>query len=185
MASDAKIASDALILIGLEPIASLSQDVQSARVVRPLYEQLRDELLEEHPWKFARARAALAMLDAKPTFGYARAFQLPTDCLKVISTEPRAGHEIEGGRLLTDLPAVSIKYVRKVTDPAAMPPLFRAALAAKIAGRIAFKFGGQVQVERMEALFERRIAKARAANAFDSESVEPERPDLFISAREW
>lgn len=185
MASDASIASDALILLGLTAIADLEQDTQSARDIRAVYEQCRDELIEEHPWRFARARVALARLAATPTWGYAYAFSLPSDCIKVIEAVPASPHEIEGGKLLSDEKTVSVLYVRRVKDPNAMPPLFRAALAAKLAARVAFKLKGQSEVERMEGLFKERISKAKAANAFESEDVEPTRPDLFVSAREW
>ncbi len=179
-----EIMSAALLELGEDRIASADQDTERARVVRDVYAAERDALLEEHPWNFAIRRAALARTDAVPAFGFARAFRLPADCLHVIETDPEAEYRIEGGCLLCDLDAVGARYVRRVENPAEMPPTFKAALAVRVAAKLAKKItGSSAEKERLEKLYADRLRTAKGRDARGGGSPEAHRPDLFERAR--
>ncbi|MFW5838205.1 MAG: hypothetical protein ACOCVM_09350, partial [Desulfovibrionaceae bacterium] len=159
MSTNVAIANNALLELGADRITSMDQDTETARIVKHVFDQERDGLLEEHPWNFALARAELPLLGAAPEYGFERAFQLPSDCLRVLDLEEAAtDYRVEAGRLLCDLGQVKVRYIRKITSPRDMPPTFRAALSARIAAKIAVKLtaSGVAGKERMEKLYERR-----------------------------
>jgi len=188
-ASVVEILSSALVELGEDRITSADQDTERARIASEVYETERDALLEEHPWKFATTRAELARLAEVPAFGFAFAFALPTDCLHVLDTWPETHCRVEGGRLLADVPAMAVRFVRRVTGPTAMPPTFRAALSARIAAKVAKKItGSSAEKERMLALYADRLKTAKSRDAQGGGAPEPlDRgpfgPNRFIRAR--
>ena len=186
MASEIGIVVSALLELGEEPVVSLDQDVERARIMRELYAAERDGLLEEHPWNFATARAALARLADAPAFGPAHAFALPADCLTVLELDPAtAAWRVESGRLLCDAADAAVRYVRRVTDANAMPPTFRAALAARLAAKAARKLtGSSAEKERLEQLYRDRLRTAKGRDAQGAGELPAPRADGLLRARE-
>ena len=133
--SEVSICSNALGLVGEKPITSLQDSTARARLCNRWYEIVRDALLEEHSWNFAVARVALNKLAVTPAFDYDYAFQLPNDYLRVLDTSPKnVSFVIENGKqLLTNEPAISIKYIQKVTDPLKFSRNFVMALQTRLA----------------------------------------------------
>ena len=186
MASEIGIVVSALLELGEEPVVSLDQDVERARVMRGLYAAERDGLLEEHPWNFATVRAGLARLAEGPAFGFPYAFALPADCLTVLAVEPAAAAwAVESGRLLSDAAGLAARYVRRVTDANAMPPSFRAALAARLAAKAARKLtGSAAEKERLEKLAADRLRTAKGRDAQGAGQLPAPRADGLLRARE-
>ena len=179
-----RILSQALMELGEDRIISADQDTERARVVAEVYEDERDALLEEHPWNFAIARTGLARLCAAPAFGFSARFALPADCLQILSVEPEAPFKVEGGAVLADLDAVSVRYVRRVADATCMPPTFRAALATRIAARVCKKITGSgAERERLEKQYRERLRTAKGRDAQGGGTPDPLRPELFVGAR--
>src|SRR5512143_1023289 len=120
----------ALVRLGFEPVATLNDDNDRARAGKRIYDQCRDELLRSANWNFAQTRVALTQLTPDPAWGELYAYQLPSDCLMVLETnlEDTAPWRIEGRTLVTGEAAVSILYVRQVTDPAQYDAGFTEAL---------------------------------------------------------
>jgi hypothetical protein len=185
MPSEVSIVVSALLELGEEPVVSLDQDVERARIMRELYLTERDGLLEEHPWNFATRRADLAALAQAPVFGFARAFALPADCLAVQDLEPAgADYRVEAGALLTDAEAVALRYVARVEDVSAMPPSFRATLAARLAAKAARKLTGSgAEKERLEALYRTRLATAKGCDAQGGGPAPSPRADGLLRSR--
>jgi len=185
MASEIGIVVSALLELGEEPVVSLDQDVERARIMRALYAAERDGLLEEHPWNFATRRASLARLAQAPAFGFANAFALPGDCLTVLDLEPAgAAWRVESGRLLADVAAAAVRYVRRVTDANAMPPTFRAALAARLAAKAARKLtGSSAEKERLEKLAADRLRTAKGRDAQGAGELPAPRADGLVKVR--
>ena len=120
------------------------------------YEMTRDSLLRSHFWRFASARAELSEDTTAPDFEWDNQFILPNDFLRFRSIYEEDGttsksrrHAIEGQRLLTNLSTVSLRYVKKVTDPTKFDPLFVELLilqlALKLVGPLA---GGAPELQR-------------------------------------
>ncbi len=186
MSTNVAIANNALMELGADRITSLDQGTEPARIVKHVFDQERDGLLEEHPWNFALGRAELPLLSETPEYGYDYAFQLPSDCLRILDMDDAsADYRVEDGRLLCDLDQVKIRYIKKVTSPRDMPPTFRAALSARIAAKIIVKLSasGVAGKERMEKLYERRLRIAKSADAQSGGPPGRLTPNAFINAR--
>lgn len=175
MASEVSICNRALSHLGGEVITSLSEDILSARLCNTFYADLRDELLELHPWNFARKRAELAQLSTAPTFGFTYAYQLPSDFINLYriwdsTTTARdpadVPYELEDNKLLFDWSSCKVIYIRRVTDVTKFSQAFISTLAARIAAQIAWKLTGNRQKEQFAwSLYASMLAQARGVNA--------------------
>lgn len=137
------------------------------------YEPTRDALERSISWRFARARAELTQDDTDPDFEWDNQFELPDDFLRfrsiyeeVGSTSKSRRHALEGQRLLTNLSAVSLRYIKKVTDVTEFDPLFIEVftwlLADKMIGPLA---GGDARIQKkIDTALEKLIPKAKAVN---------------------
>lgn len=186
MASEVSICNEALDILGAERITSLTEDSVNARECNACYAEQRDREIEKHPWNFARTRVVLAPDTAAPAFDFNYAFTLPTDCLRVLLPNDRntVDWTIESGKILTnDGTSINVKYCRQVTDPNAMPPTFRGALAAMIAWLKCEKIT-QSNTKKTDAMnfYKYQIAEARRTNAFQRVAEDaPE--DSWVTAR--
>jgi hypothetical protein len=148
MAGQVEIVNRALFKLGALPLASMGDNNKQARVMSGLWDTVRRAELRRHFWAFALKRTALPALAQAPAWGYARAYQLPADFLRIVQAgefqdAPSAAdyrnsddsaYAIEGGVLLSDEAApLKIRYVADVNDPGAFDALFIEALAAKLA----------------------------------------------------
>ena len=62
MATEVSICANALRRLGDDPITSLTDDTERARLCNAFYEDARDACLRSHPWNFAITRASLNIL---------------------------------------------------------------------------------------------------------------------------
>ena len=53
------IYNDALSQIGAKRLATITDEVESQRIISAVYADCRDAVLSEHPWSFAQKRAEL------------------------------------------------------------------------------------------------------------------------------
>jgi hypothetical protein len=116
-----------------------------------------DELLRAHWWNFAMERTRLAQLSQGVAFGFAYAYQLPTECLRVVevngissSGAPGEDWEIEGGKLLHDASKVEIRFIKRVTDLTHFDSLALEALIVLLASKIAPAIQGGSTTKAME-----------------------------------
>jgi hypothetical protein len=139
MASKVEICNRALQKLGAKRIVEIDEDSNNARACNAAYEILKDALLEEHEWNCGIARAQLAASSTAPEFGRSYAYQLPTDFIRLAHPYPEENsldldYQIEGRYIVSDWEApLNIRYVYSIDDPNEMSPLFREALATKIA----------------------------------------------------
>jgi len=137
--SNVDICNQALTFLAADRITSLTQNSENARRCNAIFEQTRDEVLRGHPWNFAMERVSLAVLDDEPTYEFSVAYQLPADCLRVVSTNTTdMEYKIEGRKLLCDYTGVKIRYIKRIEDPVQFDANFIEALAAKIATKLAY-----------------------------------------------
>ena len=132
MATEVSICSNALRRLGDDPITSLTDDTERARLCNAFYADARDACLRSHPWNFAITRASLAQLSATPVYGFDYQFALPTDpfCLRVLAMEFEdyvfkvENLSTQGRVLLTDQETAKIIYIARVTDTTLFDSLF-------------------------------------------------------------
>jgi len=168
MATEVSICSNALRRLGDDPITSLTDDTERARLCNAFYEPVRDSVLRSHPWNFAIARAELSKLTSTPAFDYSYEFNLPTDpyCLRVLKMEyDDYEFKIEGRKLLANEDSAKILYIAKVTDPAQFDPLFVDVLTSKLCAELSYAVTGSNTLSKM--MWENYDNKLREARTVD------------------
>jgi hypothetical protein len=174
------LCSRALLRLGAQPIASLTEGTPEAEVAANLYPGIRDALLSAHPWSFASGQSRLARLVATPVADFAHAFQLPSGFLRVLSAGSGRGqglaYRIQEGRLHADAEQVTLTYVFR-PDESAFPPFFAAALVARLAAEFCLPL--TESASRAEVLFRLAEQELRAARLVDSQQDTPRAIDRF------
>ena len=173
MATEVSICSNALRKLGDDPITSLTDNTERARLCNGLYEPARDAILRSHPWNFAITRTSLARLSNTPAYGFSYQYALPTDpyCLRVLEMEYqdyifKVEHLAGTGRvLLTDESTAKILYIGKIIDTAQFDSLFVDTLTAKLALDLAYPITNSVKVqENMFNMLQQKLSEARSVD---------------------
>tara|TARA_R100000995_G_scaffold40099_1_gene18579 strand:- start:12 stop:590 length:579 start_codon:yes stop_codon:yes gene_type:complete len=173
MATEVSICSNALRKLGDDPITSLTEDTERARLCNAFYESSRDSLLRSHPWNFAITRATLAQLSTTPAYGFAYQYALPTDpyCLRVLEMEYQDYiFKIEnlatvGRVLLSDESTAKILYIGRITDTALFDSLFVDTLTAHLALKLAYPITNSVTLQaQMQKLYQAKLSEARSVD---------------------
>jgi hypothetical protein len=173
MATEVSICSNALRRLGDDPITSLTDDTERARLCNAFYIPSRDQVLRSHPWNFAITRATLAKLSDTPAYEYSYQYALPNDpyCLRVLEMEYKdyifkIEHYASQGRvLLTNESTAKILYIAKVTDTAQFDSMFVDVLTAKLAVDLAYPVTNSVKLQdQMQRLFQQKLSEARSVD---------------------
>ena len=173
MATEVSICSNALRKLGDDPITSLTEDTERARLCNAFYETARDSLLRSHPWNFAITRATLAQLSTTPAYGFAYQYALPTDpyCLRVLEMEYQDYiFKIEnlatvGRVLLSDESTAKILYVGRITDTTLFDSLFVDTLTAHLSAKLAYPITNSTTLQaQMQQLYQAKLSEARSVD---------------------
>tara|TARA_R110000803_G_scaffold22601_7_gene56074 strand:+ start:17 stop:595 length:579 start_codon:yes stop_codon:yes gene_type:complete len=176
MATDVSICANALRRLGDDPITSLSDDTERARLCNGFYADARDSVLRAHPWNFAITRASLARLTLAPAYGFNYMYALPTSpyCLRVLEMEHpdyifKIETEATSGRvLLTDEAEAKILYVGRVTDATQFDTMFVDALTAKMAVDLAYPVTGSTALQaQMQKMYDNKLSEARSVDGME------------------
>lgn len=89
MAADkVSICSNALMMLGAEPIADFSEandpGIARAQVAAGLWDSVLEQVQRSHPWNCCVTRAAFSPDSTAPAFGWTYQYTLPGDCLRVL-----------------------------------------------------------------------------------------------------
>ena len=152
MASDVQIASNALMELGEDPITSFTEESDPAKFMNANYALVRDAVLRDADWNFARVYDQPSLVTAAPLFKWTKQFQLPTDpyCLmvqKVLSADVPVDHEVVGRRVYVNEGAINLIYTSRVEDTAQFDSLFVQALQARLASAAAYFVTGSRSVQ--------------------------------------
>lgn len=128
------IASNALLLLGHNQITSFEDAGAGGTVASAFYETSYVALLTLHPWTFAKKKKTLSKLTAKPLNNFQYQYQIPTDCLRVITVFPTTDYEIFEDKLYTDASSVDLDYIYRVPE-SFLPPLYRETLEFYLAAK--------------------------------------------------
>lgn len=176
-------------------VESIDEGSVQAKRMNVIYEATRDELLEEFPWNFATTRATRSALSDAPAFGWDYQYTLPSDMIRLLPLRENGSfegepipHEIESlvqdetnpettrvNVVLTNSQApLKIHYIARVTNEAQFTPLFKRALACRLALNVAHAMTGkQSYVERIQKMYEDAIMKAMRSNDVQSTIARP------------
>jgi len=173
MATEVSICSNALRKLGDDPITSLTDDTERARLCNAFYETARDSLLRSHPWNFAITRASLTRLSSTPAYGFSYQYALPTDpyCLRVLEMEYQdyifkiENLATEGRVLLSDESTAKILYIGRITDTALFDSLFVDTLTAHLAVKLAYPVTNSTTLQaQMHKLYQAKLSEARSVD---------------------
>jgi phage gp46-like protein len=165
--SDIDIVNRALTMLGVDPINSLSDSTKAASTANRLFNDTRAAVFRGHPWNCLIKRASLPQEAQAPLYGYAYAFTLPADFLRLLSIENNLGkYSIEGRKILYDDEILQITYIALVTDVIAYDTLLTDALAARLAADMAHPLLQSTEaMERMYNLYELKLREAKFVDA--------------------
>ena len=155
----------------------------SAVVLRDVYQQSVDEVLASYPWSCATSRAVLAHLDGDNFTGYAHKYQIPADCLQIVSLldaeeyYPITDDYVREGRVLyTDVPNVAVKYTKRI-EFYDMDTLVQTALVFMLAAKSAYRITQNAQLEQ-DMLLQYQSARLEAEFADGYEKKNRNRDEL-------
>lgn len=186
MASEVQIAKLALAHVADRfDINSLDESSVQAEQVSLVFEDVRDLLLREHPWKFAKRWTSPSALSGTPPASWTYMYAYPSDALRVWKIENPLGRkqkplEFDIGYItgdikviLTDQSDPEFMYTYRETNTSRFDAGFVVAFSWRLAQHICLAITGD------EALADSIARKAEyavsMAKALDSnEGVEPE-----------
>lgn len=176
MSSKIDIISQALLLLGHDTINSLSDPGRVVRVAVSLYDDVKQDELTSSNWSFARFKVQLAQLTTAPPDEFTYAYQLPSDCLKVLFIKPRSRYKVYQDQIYTNSNGpLYIDYIANVGEDrftASFTRMLALSLAANYAIPIRDGFTtSQLLEQRYSA------ARARATQADSSQQTQ----DIIVS----
>lgn len=182
MATEVEICNSAIAKIRGKRILTLDDDQTEARLCKDLYPMIRDRLLRSHPWNFAIERVELGLLADAPEFDFDQQFQLPNNCLRVLTVD--LGEEepwkLEGRKILCNSTELKAKILVQITDAQQFDSVFCEVLAYMLAAELAYPLTqGTTLAAGMTEKAERILREARSFDGQESGSVEA------IQASSW
>ena len=179
-----QICNMALTQLGEPSISSLAEKNKASRLCDLRYIDVRNAVLRAHPWNCAIKRASLAQLNETPAYGYAYAFQLPTDFLRLVRPQvSSAKYKIEGRKVLTNESEFNLTYIYALDDVTQMDSLLQAAIAARLAAELALPLARSA--ERQNNLWQQYKEKLSEARFIDASEHEAEvlQTDHWLGSR--
>jgi hypothetical protein len=169
------LCSRALLKIGAHSIASFDEGTAEAEVAAGLYSTVRDTVLSAHAWNFATYQTTLPKLASPPIADFSNAYQLPLDCIRVLSagTSGRGQgirYRIKQRQLHADEDEVVLTYIGR-PDEIDFPPFFDMALIAQLAAEFCIPLTDSTS--RWEGLQKVADAELRRAKLIDAQEETP------------
>lgn len=164
------LCSRALLKIGANPIASLSEGTAEADVASNLYDYVRDALLSVHPWHFATTQKKLAALSSSDLDGLSNAYALPADCLRVLYAGTHEGgsglvYRLSNRTVHTNAAEIYLTYVFRAEETD-YPPYFDKVLIAHLAAEFCIPLTDSTsRWESLRKFAEEDLRQARLINA--------------------
>ena len=137
MNSKVQIVNQALVVLGEAPLDIFPNGSKYSTIAATLWDSSLDAVLRSHPWNFAVKREILPELADPPKYDYSAAFNLPTDCLRILDVETD-DYRVEGRTILADESSLSIRYIARIVDVTVYDSLFIEALSTYLAWRMAY-----------------------------------------------
>ncbi len=184
-ASATQVANNALMLLGNNLITSMSDNSKAAKLCSQFYQQTIDAVLRAYTWNAATTRSAqLAASSSTPSFGFAYAYPLPADCLRVLSMQDETyKFRVENGYLLTDESEAYVQYIKRIAA-GSMDSLLVDAVSARLAATIAFPLtNSSGAAESMWKLYQVKLDEAQTVDAFEGTAPQMASDDWVNSRR--
>lgn len=191
------IINTALMRVGANGVNIAFQDTPAAQTAEAAYQRTLDLCLSLYPWPFAMRLARLAQNAEAPAFGYRHAYRLPGDCVRVVDVRfhddkgevpsfayrhEGPHYEIVGQDIMTDAPAVSLRYVSNNKNMT-FPETFADAVAWRLCVEIAqyVEQGGNAQT--WFELFEQALDRAKVEADAQQRPIDEAWPSRVLAER--
>jgi len=162
--SAVSISSNALILLGGNTISSFTDGDTGALLAANLYQGTYEAMLTETLWHFATKTVNLARLIDTPDNGYSYKFQLPPECLYMVTTDT-SNFEIYEREVYSNSETLQVEMIYKV-DEVNLPVYFVKALEYNLASLFAIPLtGNSSRADYYRQLYELELKKAKRADA--------------------
>ena len=177
------LSSKALIMLGAKSITSFDEETSEAEVAHQLYETTLENLLTCYPWRFALRQISLGRLQTTPMTDYQYAFQLPNNCLRILSAGQNTKssglkYRIVGTCLYTNAPEVVLTYIEK-PDESTFPPFFVKALVANLAAEFCLPLTESTnRTDYMRKIAVEELAQARLVDS--QQAINPSFQDFSL-----
>lgn len=198
--SDVQIAKLALSHIGDRyDITSLDEATPEAEQINLIYENVRDALLREHPWNFAKRYYTPAALSGTAPAGWQYMYAYPPSGLKVLRIihplDPRgekltpldftvARNNSDVKVLLTNEEDPEFEYIKQVTVATDFSPDFDMAFSWRLAEHVAMPLTGDGQIaNNMERKAARYVELAKMEDGNEGTSGRQTRDPDWLTAR--
>ena len=169
MASAVSICSNALLMLGSSAIASFdASEGEFAVAAGNMWPSARDAIIRANLWHCAIKRVILAPMSDAPAFEFKYQYQIPSDCLRVLSIgvdyAPR--HKIEGNKILTDQDSCALTYLYRNDDVGAWDSGLVDVMTAYMASLLAYTVTRSASMAQlMQAEYLRRLRVARSSDS--------------------
>jgi hypothetical protein len=175
MTTSVSIASNALLMLGAQPINDFNEDSDRARLASNLYEPARDLLLRSHPWNCAIKRVVLSPDTDAPAFGYSYQFTLPGDWLRTLSVGDYGNeidYRIEGRKILADDSVLYLRYIFRNDQESTWDTMLIDAMTKTMSATMAYAITQSTSKEELE--FKKLEMALKQARAVDGQEDPPE-----------
>lgn len=166
--ADIKICSNALQVLGADPINSFDDETRESQICASIYPLIKRNTLQKHYWRFSIRQEQLSQLVATPLYDFRYAYQLPNDFLRFVGKQnPSINHQIFENKIYTDVNPLFISMQYEASAQY-FPSYFEYLLQLELMKELAL---GLMEDESKE---QRLAAKAReqliAARTIDSQN---------------
>lgn len=171
MATDVSICSNALLMLGAQPINDLAENNDRARLASNLYPAVRNYVLRRHPWNCAVKRVALAPDVATPAFDWSFQFTLPSDYMRALSVGESGAEiefKIESGKLLCDDNPCLLRYIWRNENPGTWDDMLVWGMTVSMKAVMAYPITQSTSLEQLvEDALKDVLKQARAVDGQD------------------
>lgn len=167
-ATSITLCTAALLLVGADEINSFSDSTREAKLCGAIYEDLKDDMLQSHPWRFSIGQVELNQLAAAPLFGFSYGYQLPADYLNLVGKElSNMQHKLYENKIYVNSSTLRVNY-QFVPDESKFPAYFKRLIEFELATILSV---GLLEDEGKAALYENLANKQmKRARRLDSQS---------------
>lgn len=191
MPSETSIANVAMRHLGENPISSIDEDSENARLCKKYFNDAKATALEEYCWTWAKERHQLAADATAPAFGYDYQYLLPANCVSVfwvgkneVELKPSQPWQVEGDYILANVEApIQIVMTCNKSSYARMPQYVAEVIGAQLAVCIAqVRKGSDTSLERMEGKYDKAVAMGKMKDRRKQNQVEEQGATAFEDA---
>jgi hypothetical protein len=177
VSTDVSICSNALLLLGDDPISSLTpatpaDATDAVTLCSNLYPQIRDWMLRQHPWNCAVKRVILAPDAAPPAFDYTYQFSLPDDWLRTLQVgqlNEGTEYQMEGRKILCDEAVFYLVYVFRNIVEGTYDTMLTHMMTLAMKAALAYPITKSTSMAQMcMAELQAELKKARSVDGIDN-----------------